>query len=343
MKLKRWLFTEFSTTKKFYNLFLASLQWRFFKNSRVFTYPARLTICPGNVCNLSCVLCPTGQHDNQRKQGLMNFDLFKQIIDECGPYVYELSLFNWGEPLLNTDIFKMVRYAKQYKIRVLISTNLKHFNDTICAEFIHSGVDNVVVSLDGASQESVTKYQVGNDFEKIITNMGKLVSYKRKINVNKPSITWRFLINRFNEHEQEKAGRLSKKIGIDVLKFNKFRCDMGRELTLSNEEQYSDVKNWLPQDESLSMYDYSRKKKKKIKLNHCKWLWFQSSINWNGSVAPCCAVWNEKYDFGNVSGSTFGEIWNSSKYKEARRIVRGDLLESTENICSVCHSNRAII
>lgn len=343
MKLKRWLFTEFSTPKKSYNLLLASVQWRFFKNSRVFSYPAMLTICPGNVCNLSCALCPTGQHDNRRKHGLMNFELFKQIIDECGPYVYEVSLYNWGEPLLNKDIFKMVRYAKRYKIRVVISTNLMHFNDTICSEFIHSGVDDVVVSLDGASQESVLKYQVGNNFEKIIANMGKLVASKRKLDVDKPSITWRFLINRFNEHELEKARRLSKEIGIDFLKFNNFRCDMGSELTLSGREQYSNVSYWLPKNESLSMYDYARKEKKKIKINDCKWLWFKASINWNGAVSPCCAVWNEKFDFGNVSDSPFGEIWNSSKYRQARRIVRGDQLESPDNICSVCHSNKAVI
>jgi radical SAM protein with 4Fe4S-binding SPASM domain len=343
MKLKRWLFTEFSTPKKSYNLLLAVLQWRFFKNSRLITYPAFLTICPGNVCNLKCVLCPTGRHDKGRKQGLMNFDRFKQIIDECGPYAYEVSLYNWGEPLLNKDIFKMVRYAKKYKIRIVISTNLMHLDDTICSEFVHSGVDDVVVSLDGASQQSVIKYQVGNNFDKIIANMGKLAAYRRKLEANKPSITWRFLVNKFNEHELEKADKLSKKIGIDLLKFNKFRCDMGRELTLSEREQYANVSFWLPEDESLSMYDYSKKGKKKIKINDCEWLWFKSSINWNGAVSPCCAVWNEKYDFGNIGDSTFGELWNSSKYRQARRIVRGDLLEAPDNICSVCKSNKAAI
>jgi len=117
MKFRRWLFSEFSTTKKSLNLLLASFQWRFLKNSRVFTYPPKVTICPGNVCNLRCALCPTGQNDKRRNQGLMNFDLFRKIIDECGPYIYELSLFNWGEPLLNKEIFKMIRYAKKFKIK----------------------------------------------------------------------------------------------------------------------------------------------------------------------------------------------------------------------------------
>ena len=343
MKLRKWIFTEYSTTRKSYNLLLANLQWRLFKNAKLFSYPPKLTICPGNVCNLSCPLCPTGQHDSKRKQGLMDFELFKRIMNECGPYVYDLSLFNWGEPLLNKYIFKMVRYAKKFRARVKISTNLKHFNNSISAAFIQSGLDEVIVSLDGASQESVAKYQIGNDFDGIIANMSQLVALKKQQKSNKPLIHWRFLVNRFNEHELEKARRLSKEIGIDVIKFNKFRCDMGDELLLDNREQYSNVSSWLPRDEKYSMYDYDREEKKKIKINHCKWLWYECSINWNGNVSPCCAVWNERFDFGNLGDSSFTQIWNSPKYVEARRIVRGDAIESPDNICSVCHSNRAAI
>lgn len=94
-------------------------------------------------------------------------------------------------------------------------------------------------------------------------------------------------------------------------------------------------------NESLSMYDYSKKEKKKIK--GCRWLWLQSSINWNGSVSPCCAVWHEKFDFGNASDTSFFQIWNSSDYLEARKIARGEKIDSTENICSICYSNKAVI
>ncbi len=343
MKLKRWIFTEYSTVRKSYNLFLANLQWRLFKNSRLYSYPAMLTICPGNVCNLSCALCPTGRHDKRRKPGLMEYQVFESIIDECGPYIYELSLYNWGEPLLNSDLFKMVRRAKKFKVRVVISTNLKQFNNDICAEIIDSEIDDVVVSLDGASQESVAKYQIGNDYEKVRANMKALIDRKRKLNAKKPSVTWRFLVNRFNEHEMDKAEAISREMGVDVVKFNKFRCDMGNELFLDSQEQFANVRDWLPKDEALSMYDYSQKKKKKDKSNHCKWLWFESSINWNGAVSPCCAVWNEQYDFGNVNDARFGEIWNSAKYRQARKIVSGAEVDAPGNICAVCHSNRAII
>jgi len=343
MKIRRYFFSEFSTKKKSYNLLLAKLQWLFLKNSAVFTYPVKLTICPGNVCNLSCALCPTGQNDKNREKGLLEFDLFRKIMDECGPYLFELFLFNWGEPLLNTDIFEMVRYAKKFNIEVTISSNLKHFNEKICSELIKSGLDELIVTLEGASQDTVTRYQIGNNFEDIIANMNKLVAYRNEKKSEVPVISWRYHVSQYNEHEIDKAKELSGRIGIDRLSLNKIRCDMGTELLLPKGDQFKNVEEWLPKNESYSRYDYTKKEKKKIKSNRCDKLWIESTINWNGSVSPCCAVWPEKYDFGNVRNASFRTIWNSPKYQEARKIIRRGGDQSTDNICNICASNQAII
>ena len=341
MKLKNLIFSENSTLKKSFNLLLANIQWKFFRNSRVVTYPAALTVCPGNICNLSCVLCPTGQNDNGRDKGFLSLELFKKIMDECGPYLWELNLYNWGEPLLNKELFEMVKYAKSFKVRISISTNLNHFNNSICSDLVLSGLDEVVVSLDGTSQESVSTYQVGNDFNKVVANIVKLANCKKNLNKKKPIITWRFLVNRYNENEIGKAKKLSKEIGVDQLKINKFRCDMGKELLFNNDQQFKNVSIWLPTNESLSYFNYAEKTKRKIK--NCRWLWLQSSINWNGSVAPCCAVWHEKYDFGNIQESSFKIIWNSAKYREARKISKKKNIKSEDNICSICYANKSII
>lgn len=341
MKLKKLIFTKNSTLKKSYNLFLAKIQWKIFKNPKVITYPAVLTICPGNICNLHCSLCPTGQNDSGRDKGFLSLDLFKKIMDECGPYLWNLDLYNWGEPLLNKELFEMVKYAKSFKVNVSISTNLNHFNDSICSDLVLSGLDHVIVSLDGASQESVSKYQVGNDFYKVVANIKRLANCKKDLNKKTPIITWRFLVNRYSENEIESAKRLSQEIGVDELKINKFRCDMGKELLFDNDEQFKNVSSWLPTNESLSYYDYTKKRKKKIR--NCRWLWMQSSINWNGSVSPCCGVWHEKYDFGNIRDDSFKMIWNSAKYREARKISRKNDIISTDNICSICYANKSVI
>ena len=201
-----------------------------------------------------------------------------------------------------------LKYAKSFKVRISISTNLNHFNNSICSDLVLSGLDEVVVSLDGTSQESVSTYQVGNDFNKVVANIVKLANCKKNLNKKKPIITWRFLVNRYNENE----------IG-----------------------KFKNVSIWLPTNESLSYFNYAEKTKRKIK--NCRWLWLQSSINWNGSVAPCCAVWHEKYDFGNIQESSFKIIWNSAKYREARKISKKKSIKSEDNICSICYANKSII
>ena len=148
-------------------------------------------------------------------------------------------------------------------------------------------------------------------------------------------------MNSYNEGEIRQAKILSQQIGLDKIGFNKFRCDMGSELLLNNEEQFLNVKDWLPVNESFSVYNYSKKEKKKIRA--CRWLWLQSTINWNGSVSPCCAVWHEKFDFGNVRDTPFFQIWNSFDYQEARKIARGEKIDSVKNICSICCSNKAAV
>jgi radical SAM protein with 4Fe4S-binding SPASM domain len=271
----------------------------------------------------------------------MTFECFKKIIDECGPYLRKIDLFNWGEPLLNNRIFRMISYAKENKISVEISSNLSFLDDDICDGIIRSGLDKLIVSLHGASDKSTSKYRKGGDFDTVASNMKKLIQRKRELISTSPFVQWRFLVNKFNEKEIPRARELAEELGVDLLEFGPFRCDMGAELLLDAKAQFENVKPWLPEDESLSMYDYSKQGKKAVRKQPCYLLWTQAVINWDGSVSPCCGVWHEKFDFGNINDSSFFEIWNNRKYQEARKISRGTAPAETDNICSICKTNQA--
>jgi radical SAM protein with 4Fe4S-binding SPASM domain len=338
--IKKLLLRE-KTIKQKYNFILTYCQFKV-RKLKLHSYPIKLTIDPCNFCNLHCVLCPVGTGTQGRKLSIMSFDTFKQIIDECGSYIWEIDLFNWGEPLLNKEIFKMINYARKMKIDVTISTNLNHFNEDICSNLIESGLNRLIISLDGASQDTVEKYQKGCNFDSVVNNIKKIVHMKEILGSRKPFIVWRFLINRYNENEIERAKKLSEELNIDELEIGAFRCDMGKEILLNNEAQYENVKSWLPVNEELSMYDYKRKKRKGIK-DYCRKLWFESVINPNGSVSPCCTLWYEKFDFGNIKDSSFKEIWNGEKYQKARRISRGDHISIYRHICYICKQNNAQI
>ncbi len=236
----------------------------------------------------------------------------------------------------------MIGYASGRKINVMLNTTLSRFDEHIGNSLITSGLDTLLISLDGASQESVERYQKGNNFTQIIDNIKEMVGIRESLKSGSPKIYWLFLVNRHNESEIKKAKKLAGALKIDGLIVGKFRCDMAKEILFDNKTQYENVKSWLPEDEELSMYNYRGKRKKNIK-NFCKIPWTESVINPNGSVSPCCAVWEEKFDFGNINDYSFREIWNSEKYITARRINKNNNMVTKGHICYICKQNKAAI
>lgn len=327
-----------TTMLKKRNFLLCCTQY-LLKSRKVLGYPMKLVIDPTTICNLKCEFCPTGRNAEGRTKMRMPFKLYKKILDEVGNYLVNISLYNWGEPLLNKDIFGMIRYAKEYGIKVTISSNLNYFSDKICKELVDSGLDWLIVSLDGASQKTAVKYQKGVDYLKTIENISKIIEYKKKKNSKTPYVRWRFIVNKYNENEIKEAEEIRKTLGIDELELGKFRCEMDKEVFMNNEQQYENAKIWLPEDENLSMYNY-KKKGKKLRKKDCKYLWTEATINPDGRVSPCCSIYDEKFDFGDVSKTSFYEIWNNKLYQEARAISRGDNIKNN-SVCYLCKLNNA--
>src|SRR3989338_6272419 len=165
--LRRFVFTPNVTPKRLINLVKISYNYAL-KKSVVNSYPCRLIIDPVNICVLKCPLCPTGKGEKGRTLGSMKLEDFKKIIDEVGDYIYEVDLYNWGESLLNKDIWKMIKYCKKKRIVVKISSNMNYWREDFAEQVVNSGLDTLIVSCDGTDQESYEKYRVGGDFEKVM-------------------------------------------------------------------------------------------------------------------------------------------------------------------------------
>lgn len=312
------------------------------RSSVVKGYPYLLTIETGNFCTLNCPLCPTGQHQHHMPRGFLQLGDFKQLMKEVGDYLIQVMLYNWGEPLLNEDIFDMVRLARSKGISTVVSTNLNPFDEEKCRKLVESGLDILIVSLDGVSQESVEKYQKGNDFEKVIENMEMIQGKKKELNASSPVVQWRYMVNKYNEKEIPKARRMAREMGV-VLELSRISCDMSREVFMTPEEQFEDARPWLPENERYSLYDHEEGRRKKILENDCSNLWRHVVVNWDGSVLPCCWVCDLEYSFGNAFEEGLEAIWNNEKYQAARAIVgRGEEV-GLSLICSTCYENRAMI
>lgn len=322
------------TPIKLYNLALKEIQ-SFFGNSYLLYLPNKINIDIGNVCNLKCPLCPTGRGDKGASRGLMSFEGFKKIIDQIGKNITNLELYNWGEPLLNKDLIPMIKYAKSKRIPVCISTNLNTLSEEMADDIISTKIDKIFISCDGASEATYSKYRVGGDFNRVISNIQLLSDAKKNQGNSYTRIVLLSHVFRHNEHEIEETRCLAKKLGIEV-RINKMRTDMGREIFETDNISIERDKEWIPDNKKYRAFDLV--KKKKIKQMKCKSLWNTTVINWDGSVLPCCAVYGERYAFGNIFEESFVSIWNNKKYRLARKEVQ-KIIEKSPTICHTCKEN----
>ncbi len=315
------------------NFLLANLNM-FVKPSYVFSQPYILVIDPGNVCNLRCALCAVNSSQIKRPRVLLSLENFKKIIDELGKYLIYIDLYNWGEPFLNPDIFKMISYASGKKIQTNISSNLNHFNELMAEEVIRSGLTNLIVSLDGASQETVEKYQRGSNFDRVMENIKFIIQKKKELKEKNPFIIWRFIVFHHNEHELGKAHKMAKDLGVDKIEFLPPKIDLGGGPEKIKEKIKAN-KNLLPQNEKYNLYDlktFELKNKNRV----CHWPWELVSINPDGSVAPCCVFYDLNTCFDNFFQSPFSKIWNGKKYRLSRKIIKERIKNNKEVICGPC-------
>lgn len=326
---------NYSTIKKFFNLVVAEIERRFGR-AELWSHPVTLSIEPTNICNLRCYLCPTGEGRKGREKGVMSFENFKKIIDEIGDYLYHITFNNWGEPLLNRDIYRMVKYAHDKKISTSIASNFTLFKKEDADKLIDSGLDFIDISIDGITQEVYQIYRIGGKLEDAFEGLKSLVECKKNRRSKTPVIEWQFLIMRHNEHQVDGFKKIADDIGVDLATLHPISLnerflhyDSNFEHVELRKEDYNklfeQVKNkWLPENKDYIRRDY-KDCQHKLKENYtfekvypCTWLWRTIYISWDGGVAPCCKPFSKKEDFGNFFEGNFKDLWNNRVYKSAR-------------------------
>lgn len=328
---------SFRNLKMVSNFLLARISYNL-GLSKIPNYPHFALIDPSSICHLHCPLCPTGQGRKERRLRLLTFEEYKKMIDQFGDYLVSLLFTNWGEPLLNKDFYKIVEYSKKNKRIPYVSTatNLSiKLTDEDIDLLVESGLDLMTVSVDGSNQETYEKYRVGGDLELVIENSKRIMEAKRRLGKERPFIVWQFLVFKHNEDDIESIKTLAEETGVDVLRICAAQVYVG-ELDRPFEETYEKSKPVLPTlGSKYSKYnsDGSEKEPKS-----CNWLWKGIVVSSTGGVSPCCSIYPEKYDFGNLLNEPFMDVWNNRHYQHARRCVKNSNLceKEPENICTKC-------
>ena len=313
---QRFLLTfRYFSWKKLLNVIRVESQLRLGRQ-KVWGKPYEWEIDTTNICQLKCPLCHTGLGTIHRDKGTMHFDLFTETIDQIKDYCVWLTLYSWGEPFLNRSIHEFVAYAHQKKIATIISTNLnKPLTPEMAENIIRSGLDVMIISIDGITQEVYQQYRVGGHLDRVLANINLLVEKKRELGYTTPYLEWQFIVMRQNEHQMDEARQLAGQLGVNSLVFKKVDFPHGM-----SDRQEAD--RWLPRDHP----DYQREepfnKPFQEDGQRCWRLWRSAVVNWDGGFAPCCYLTDKSEDFGDASVNTVEEIWNNPKYATARGLFK---------------------
>jgi len=305
--------------------------------SKLASMPKMLNLDPTNHCDLKCPLCPTGLKDKTVERGSMKLEQFKPVIDRLGKYLQSINLYSWGEPLLHKSLVDMISHAaKNHKIRTITSVHLGNLSDDQVEGLVTSGLDKLIVSVDGATQEVYEIYRVGGNIEKVFTNMKRLIEAKKRHNSNL-NIVWNYLVMKQNEHQMDMARERAKEIGVEIT-FSVMRTNLKDDILGKVEKNIEKDAQWIPENPDFNPYDLE-KKERKNPITFCKRPWMETFVNWNGDVFPCgCVVTESKYSMGNVFEKDFKDIWNGDKYIAARKELL-DQPNELETICHLCKAN----
>ena len=281
----------------------------------VWGVPPILMLEPTNICNLKCPMCPAVVGKRVLKKGQLSLENFKRVLDELGDYIVQLQLWNQGEPFINRDFLDMIRYAKSKGVMTITSTN-GHFieSDEKAEEIVRSGLDQLILSMDGTNQESYEKYRIGGNYQLVIENLGRLARAKQRLNSKRPLIELQFIVFKHNQDEIDAIIDLARDYRIDRLSFK---------TAMVYTPEQADAFLADNQRENLYTVEDGKVKRKQQVPNWCSRLWLNSTINWDGTVVPCCFDVDSDYVFGELfeNGQEFKRIWKNKKYMSFRKAV----------------------
>ncbi len=288
--------------------------------------PMTISIEPTTACNLRCPECPSGLRSFTRETGNLKSDFFRQIIDSLHKNLTYLIFYFQGEPYINPDFLNMVEYASSKGIYTITSTNGHFLNKSNAQKTIESGLDRIIISVDGTTQEVYENYRKEGKLETVIQGARNLVQAKKEANSKTPHIIFQFLVVKPNEHQIPEIYNLAKEIGVDEVK-----------LKTAQVYDYEHGNELIPTLKKYSRYSQNPDGTWRVKnqlLNHCWKLWHACVITWDGMVVPCCFDKDAVHRLGDLKTSHFKDIWKGSKYAQFRNM----LLKGRDkiDICTNC-------
>jgi pyruvate-formate lyase-activating enzyme len=285
------------------------------------SYPARLCIESSGACNLSCPHCFTGAGETGRQRATLSLEFYRRLLAELGDHLWQVEFHNWGEPLLNKNLFVMVAEASARGLSTSVCTNFSlPFDEARATALVRSGLKLFGVSIDGARQETYEQYRVGGRLDVVLRNCRLVNDAKQRLGSRTPRVNWVFHMFSHNVGEVDEARAMAAELGMD------FGAARGRVVG----PDWDPEARWIPHE--------------RIVPTPCYTLFHTAVVYADGSVAPCRGSFYPEDDMGRLAAdgrpgaTTFRELWNGERFRMARRFftTRKGTSDDTDHICLHC-------
>ncbi|MFD2999877.1 SPASM domain-containing protein [Pontibacter toksunensis] len=278
-------------------------------------YPLSISLEPTTSCNLRCPECPSGLRSFSRPTGMLQDDLFKSTIDQLHRRLLYLIFYFQGEPYLHKNFLSLVRYASDRGIYTATSTNAHFLDDETARKTVESGLDRLIISIDGTTQETYAAYRIGGKLDKVLEGTRNVVKWKKEMKSRTPHILFQFLVVRPNEHQLEDVKKMAQELEVNEVAFKTAQI-----------YDYQQGSSLIPTIDYYSRYrnngDGSYSIKNKL-LNHCWKMWHSCVITWDGLTVPCCFDKDADYRMGDLKENNFNTVWRGPAYNQFRQMLLG--------------------
>lgn len=288
--------------------------------------PISIAIEPTTSCNLRCPECPSGLRSFTRPTGMLQKELFMRVIDELKDTLLYLTFYFQGEPYLHPKFTELVRYASERNIYTSTSTNAHYLDERNAQKTIASGLDRLIISIDGTTQETYQAYRVGGKLEKVIEGTKNILHWKKELKSKTPHVIFQFLVVKPNQHQIDEVQQLGKTLGVDEVKL--------KTAQIYDYEKGSPLIPTLPKYARYEQNEDGNYFIKNSLENSCWRMWQSCVITWDGAVVPCCFDKDAHHKLGELAHHDFKQIWQSDSYQNFRKSL---LLSRSEiEMCKNC-------
>lgn len=266
-----------------------------------------------NYCNLRCPMCP---HDLMtRDVGYMDFELYRQVVDQVKGYSSFLRLHNMGESLFHKEIDEFIRYARINGLKSILSTNASVLTEKAAARILDAELDQLLISFDGSTKETYETCRKNANYQSVLTNIERFLEMRKQRNGSKPSVTMSLID--------------MPATNADIVAFKQYwekRVDAVRIKLAGTWDGSSERINTMVQSDINPSTRLP-----------CAWLWFAIVILWDGRVVPCCIDYDAKAVLGYLQEQSLEEIFNGVSMQALRRLHLEDRV-SESSLCHGCSS-----